>query len=195
MLTLQDDGAPYRIIGIDPGTNTLGLAEIDVDLLTGHLSVGEVKTLVGAEDLKYFGRKRQIHGDRFVRLGLLEEAIVEHLKAKEPTVVICESPFFNPRRPGAYYALVEAMSMVQRAVYRYNDNMSLMTIDPASAKANLGVSGKSGDKDAITPALAKAVWLQDSPAMAQLPTWDEHSRDALVIAYYQACQVRSQLAL
>lgn len=195
MFHLHDDGEPYRIAGIDPGTDTLGLATIDVDLLTGALSIGEVKTLVGSEGLRYYGRRRATHGDRFVRLQLLHDSLVMHFTQLQPHAIICESPFFNPRRPGAFYALVEAVSMVQRAVYDYCPEQPLLLVDPARAKANIGVSGKSGDKEAIGPALARQPLLKDSPRLTALPMWDEHSRDALAIAYYQASALRAQLAL
>jgi Holliday junction resolvasome RuvABC endonuclease subunit len=195
MFHLKDDGAPYRIVGIDPGTDTVGFAVIDLNLLSGKMDIGDVKTLVGSERLKYYRRRREIHGDRFVRLQLLKESLIDGFMDLQPHAVICESPYFNPRRPGAFYALVEAVNMVQHAVYAYCPDMVLNMIDPAKTKANLGVSGKSGDKEAIGPALARAPYLHGSPRFAALPVWDEHSRDALAIAYYHACTLRSQLFL
>jgi len=195
MFHLEDDGAPLRIVGIDPGTDTVGFAVIDLDLLTGVMSIGDVRTLVGSERLRYYHHRRAIHGDRFVRLQLLKELLIQEFCRLEPNLIISESPYFNPRRPGAFSALVEAITMVQQAVYAYHPYKALQYVDPAKAKANIGVSGKSGDKEAIGPALAKAPYLAGSPRLAALPMWDEHSRDALAIAYYQACVIRSQLSL
>lgn len=195
MFHLTDDGAPYRIVGIDPGTDTVGFAVIDLDLVTGNMAIGEVHTLVGSEHLKYYRRRCATHGARFVRLQLIKESLIEGFLVQQPDAVICESPYFNPRRPGAFYALVEAVSTVKEAVYEYRDDLACLFVDPAKAKANIGVSGKSGDKEAIGPALAQATYLKGLPRFAALPYWDEHSRDALAIAYYHACEVRGKLVL
>lgn len=194
MFRLRDDPTPYRVAGIDPGTDTLGFSVLDLDLKDGEIRVEESLTLFGSKMVKERQGVADVHGARFARLQGLEEALVQSFFYWKPHAIICESPFYNPRRPGAYAALIEAVGMVQRAVYGYAPQMALLTIDPASAKALLGVSGKSGDKDLVKQAIVKRTDIHN-PHGIDLTALDEHSIDSLAIAYYRIAQVKDQLLL
>ena len=194
MFRLRDDPTPFRAIGIDPGTDTLGLSVLDLDLKDGEIRVEESLTFFGSKMVRERQGVADDHGARFARLQGLEEALVQSFFYWKPHAIICESPFYNPRRPGAYAALIEAVGMVQRAVYSYAPHMALLTIDPASAKAHLGVSGKSGDKELVKQAIVKRIDLHN-PHGIDLTALDEHSIDSLAIAYYRIAQVKDQLLL
>lgn len=194
MLNLPDDPTPYRVVGIDPGTDTLGVACLDVDLVTFEISLTDARTLHGARMLG--GRKElvRVHGARFARLDALEDELVEYFYEADVHAIISESPFFNPRRPGAGAALVEGVMMVRHALIRFNRFIPLNTIDPASAKAFLKVSGKSGDKTLMTAAVQKLFisGALKNPEGFRLSDLDEHSIDAIAIGYYHAAQWRSR---
>jgi hypothetical protein len=82
--------------------------------------------------------------------------------------------------------------MLQRAVYTYCSSICLETVDPASNKANLGVSGKSGDKDLMKAAVLRLHQL-GNPNEIDLALLDEHSIDSLTVGWYKACQITSLL--
>lgn len=187
MFRLPDDTAPFRVVGIDPGTTNVGLSVIDVDLSNGGLTVADTRTIDASKMIRGHGRMIDVYGNRFARLNALEDAMVEHFQEWQPHTVISESPFFNPRRPNAYAALVEAVSYVQRAVHRYNDAIPLCTIDPSSAKKNAGVNGKSSDKTLVNKALPKLKLF--NPYGFDYAALDEHSADSLIIAYYRAVEI------
>ncbi len=72
MFRLVDDYTPYRIIGIDPGTNTLGVSCLDLDLRTGELTLIDSRTFHGARMVRERQRLADVYGDRFARLLGLE---------------------------------------------------------------------------------------------------------------------------
>lgn len=192
MLTLADDRSPYRIVGIDPGTDTLGVSVIDVDLDTLQISVMDSMTLHGSRMISGIQRIADTYGSRFARLMALEEALIEYFFLHKPHAIISESPYFNARRPQAYGALVEAMGMLKRAVFAYNPTIPLFKVDPASNKANLRVSGKSGDKELMKSAVVNLAEIRN-PTKIVLQLLDEHSIDSLSVAYYHACTVLNQI--
>jgi len=193
MFRLPNDTTPYRIVGIDPGTDTLGIAVVDVDLATHVVSVIDARTLSGSTLIRGNRRVAELYGARFTRLQALEEALGYFLHDFQPHAIISESPYFNSRQPSAYGALVEAMSMLKRVVYMYCSSIRLETVDPASNKANLKVSGKSGDKDLMKRAVLGLVALSN-PHAIDLAQLDEHSIDALTVAWYKAGQLLTWLA-
>ncbi len=193
MFHLRDDAEPYRIVGIDPGTSTLGIAVIDVDLITAQLTVRDARTMHASRLSQYRKSYSEVYGDRFARLSGLEEALVDYFVQRAPHAIISESPYLG-RHAATYAALTECMTTICRAVCRYSDRIPLVTVDPARAKARLKVSGKSGDKELMRQAILGLTDLQN-PDRLDLTVRDEHSIDALAIAYYHACTVRTSLVL
>jgi Holliday junction resolvasome RuvABC endonuclease subunit len=194
MLHLPDDPTPYRIVGIDPGTDTLGVSVLDLDLADGSISLVTSQTFHGSKLIRGYQEMEETMGARFARLHVLEQLLVDAFHEEQPHSIISESPYFNSRRPQAYGALVEAMAMIGRAVYRYHSRMPLLTVDPASNKANLKVSGKSGDKELMKAAVLKQADILN-PHHIDLAQLDEHSIDSASVGYYRACQVRAMLKL
>lgn len=192
MLIPPDDPTPYRIIGIDPGTDTLGASVLELDLADRTISIVTSQTFHGSQLIRGYKEMEDTYGARFARLYALEDLLVEAFRDERPHSIISESPYFNSRRPQAYGALVEAMSMIRRAVHRYCPRMPLLVVDPASNKANLKVSGKSGDKDLMKKAVINCPNLLN-PRFVNLNTLDEHSIDSLAVAYYRACEVQALL--
>jgi Holliday junction resolvasome RuvABC endonuclease subunit len=195
MLRLPGDPTPFRITGLDPGTDTLGVSTLDLDLATKAISIADSQTLLGSKLIRGNQRVADLYGGRFARLQALEGALGDYFQTMQPHEIISESPYFNSRRPQAYGALVEAMGMIQRAVYTYCSSIALLTVDPASNKANLKVSGKSGDKDLVKNAIHRLVDTGEllNPFGLLIGLLDEHSIDSLAVAYYRACYIRSQL--
>lgn len=193
MFHLTDDPTPYRFVGIDPGTDTLGAAVLDVDVFTGAFSLMDARTFHGSRMLKHLRETERTYGGRFARLHGLEVALAEYFAEAQPHAIISESPYLG-QRATPYAALTECLSSIRRAVRTYNDRLPLREVDPARAKARIGVSGKSGDKSLMHAAV---MGLRDlrNPTGIDLTQLDEHSIDSIAIAYYGACDFRSQLLL
>lgn len=192
MLPYPPGHEPYRIVSIDPGTDTLGTAVIDIDLEHRQVGVAEVYLFKGSQLQRHFPQVAQIHGDRMARLMGHEENLLGFFQYARPHCVISEAPYYG-RLATPFAALTECVSAIRRAVYRYDPLMPLYLIDPASVKKNVGVSGKSNDKTLMTQALLRLKEL-GNPSGIPIADLDEHSVDAIAVGVYQAGIILKALA-
>lgn len=188
-LTYQN--TPYRVTGIDPGTDTLGVSVLDVDLTSGQVSVLDARTFVAKRCLANYRDLANVHGERMARLAAHEDNLVGYFKTWHPHSIISESPYMG-KFPQAFAALTECMTAIRRAVWRYDQDLSLLEVDPPTAKKAVGAPGRGGDKDAVKKALLQLTTLCN-PNGVPLPQLDEHSIDAIAVAYTRAAFVSHRL--
>lgn len=174
----------YRIVSIDPGTNALGAAVLDIDPVTGHITVEHAVTLNVAKLSQQFPQIVAVHGERVSKLYAVEKHLLKFYMAWIPDSIVSEAPYMGAF-PQAYAALVECVTSVRRAVMSFIKTMPLYTIDPASVKKSIGVSGKSGDKEAVRAAIQLVPNISFNVDIATL---DEHAVDAIAvgIAHYKS---------
>ncbi len=186
MLGDYTDPAPFRIIGIDPGTETLGVSVLDVHLDTNRIALQYAATYTATQLIRLFNLQwiSSVHGEKVARLKAHEENLYSLFTSFQPHEIVSESPYLG-RFPAAYAALVECMSTIRSAVMRYDFRMPLYTLDPPTVKASLGVSGKSGDKTLMREGLLKLNDLEN-PNRIPIEQFDEHSIDAVAVAYTRA---------
>ena len=183
----------YRIVGIDPGTTTLGISCLGFCLESGYFNLISSKTLNASKEPGRRPMLAQYQGDLYARLRALEDMLVEAFEALKPDAVVVETPFYNPRRPGAFAPLVSIFLTIQNALVRYNPMLSVLKVDPAKSKARLGVSGSSSDKSLVRDALARH--LKDADPEGRIMQLDEHSSDSLAAAYYHATNLLANMNL
>ena len=184
MLQHPLDPRPLRIVGIDPGTDTLGAAALDVDLATRRVALLEVVTFSGSQMARAYPYISHVHGDRTARLRSHEENLYGYFHYLQPHNVICESPFLG-RFPQAFAALTECVSYIRRAVWRYDPMMPLYLVDPPTVKLLVGVKGKGKTKEDVKQGLLRFQGLEN-PSNIDISSLDEHSVDAIVVALTRA---------
>lgn len=171
-----------RIVGVDPGTDTLGWCLLEVNPMLATIRYVASQTLEAARATRHLKEQSEIVGGRFTRLQYLEDAMLNVFGQNTPDVVICESPFYNRRRPQAFESLVECKFTLAKALFRYSRWLPLESVSPASAKQSVGVVAKGSTKQDVSKALLKIF------PNAPIANMDEHSVDAMAVAYYRALQ-------
>lgn len=185
MLGLNYDDHPYRVVGIDPGTNTLGVAVLDIQLATNEIALLDARTFVGQSMLDGYRKLAAVHGDRMARLMAHEDNLVRYFQTMTPHSIISESPFLG-RFPATFAALTECMTTIRRAVWRYEQELSLLLVDPPTAKMAVGLVIRRGmDKEDVKQAILRLTALQN-PTNLDLAALDEHSIDAIAVAFTRA---------
>lgn len=122
----------------------------------------------------------EVYGRRIITLALLREMIRELMNRFAPDIVASEDAFFNPRRPGAYEALIQwilTVSFVLRDEYQ----RPLYRIPPKLVKkfiSGVGTSDKEGVKKAILQ--HKDIKIPSDIHVEELM---EHEGDAIAIGY------------
>lgn len=194
MLTQPQGSTRYRIAGIDPGTDTLGASMLEVDLATRDILILEAQTFQGDKLGRNYGNVAAYHGDRIARLIAHEDNLYGYFMYGQPHSIICESPFLG-RFPQAFAALTECISHIRRAVMRYDTFMPLLQVDPPTVKLAVGVKGKGTTKDDVKKGLLAKIAVEgiQNPNDIDIGELDEHSVDAIVVAYTRAHFILSNL--
>lgn len=176
------------IIGIDPGSETLGVCELR--FRPQDLSITTIQAFTyHASKLHSNSQYHDTHGDRLSRIYSLYHALLHLFHTAQPICIACESPFINVRRPQAYGALVEVVSgAIHRAVSEYSTHHPLYMVDPPSVKRAVGAKGNA-DKLEVQYAMSQIPEIT-IPLQRGLASLDEHSVDACAVAYHQLQQLR-----
>lgn len=175
---------PYaaNIIGIDPGSQTLGLAVITFDVRDLSIISSQAQTFTASKMPGMNEWDCEIHNQRFSRINTHYDNILTILHHYQPIQVSCESPFYNPRMPMAFEVLVETMNAIRRATHAYDPWRHLYLVEPSTVKNAVGAKGgadKIGMKQAVGSLRGILKIINDQ----QYDYFDEHSIDALAVAY------------
>lgn len=177
----QDTNCLISVIGIDPGSTTLGVAVITFDCTTAQVVQTEAWTINAERLAGKFGWSEQMHGARASRLMAIEENLAQLFMRVQPLAIASESPFINNRFPQAGIALTEVICSIRNAVLRYDVWRQLYLIPPSTVKNAVGAKG-GGDKNAVKAALLLLPALTQT-CLQNPNELDEHSIDALACAY------------
>ena len=92
----------------------------------------------------------------------------------------------------AYGALMEIVFAVRRAVLDYDNTQPLDTVDPPRAKKAVGATGnaKKPEMMASVLKLKEEFKLDEVTSNSTIENLDEHSIDALAIAYFKLQSLR-----
>lgn len=171
----------YRIVGIDPGTNTLGVSLLGLDLDTQQLELIEAMTLTAEHRLHLYQQVAAVYGERQAKLRAHYDALCQYFRQVEPHAISSESPFMG-RLPQAFAALTECVQTIRQATEAYDNQKPLSVYDPATVKKKVKVSGKSGDKEAMRRAVMGLTFIRPDQ-LPFLESADEHTIDAIAVAY------------
>lgn len=170
------------IIGIDPGSRTLGVCLLYFDVVTMEI-VNIVPTTYISDNLPTEPMLSILHSDRVSRVKAHEDNLLQIFLDNNPIAISTEAPFYNPRRPGAYGVLVEVICAIRNAVIRFSDTMPLYQVDPSSVKKAIGAKGNA-DKDGVRDYINQIPEIIGKLSVP-LDKLDEHSIDATAVAYHQ----------
>lgn len=177
-------GSIISIVGIDPGSDTMGTAVLWIDLSIMRIISSSAKTFRGEKLVANESWTDALYGNRLARIWALENELVHLFTHVQPFMIAAEAPFVNKRFPQAGLALTEVVCAIRNAVMRYDTWKPLYLIDPPTVKrsVNARVMGGEKGKDEVKRALLllpDLCYAGDTP----LESLDEHSIDALAVAY------------
>jgi Holliday junction resolvasome RuvABC endonuclease subunit len=169
------------IVGIDPGSDTMGIGCLKIDIKTLEIIESTAWTIVASKMVKDTSWDSVIYSYKYARIEQLKKCLISTFNRINPIIIVCESPFYNPRRPNAYGVLVEVLKTVKDSVNEHDRWKPLYLIDPSSIKKSVGASG-GADKTAMKEKVSKLSELKfiGDTTIEEL---DEHAIDALATAY------------
>ena len=179
MLEVLDNNC-CRVLGIDPGNSTLGLAILDIDFTTKKISLVDAATIDAGRLLVSNHHYFRYKSERAYKQKVLSERIKLVLYDYAPTYVGVETPFMYVR-PQAFEALVELFLLIGKTVEEYDVTTPIVKITPRNAKKAVGLlkAEDAKDKDAVRKALLQL----DIVNKEMIHQLDEHSVDAIAVGY------------
>lgn len=191
MLFIPEGDDVYRLVSIDPGSSTLGVALFNIDLSNRYCYVEDAFTVNAFQRSQQYPQFIEVYGERAARLHSHQEFLLGLFDNYSPHGVICEAPYMG-RFPQAYAALVECVAAVRQAVIRYDCSIPLLTVDPPTAKIAVGVSGRGSNKEDIQKAIRQLPNLTYGERV-DVTLLDEHSADAVAVGYYRFKQLMGDI--
>lgn len=182
MLVMPNDPTPFRVMGIDPGTTTLGISVIEWGFVERSFLVQTAFTVKVLDTAPAWQSTAEYHGNRYARLRQLHAQVGMALRDYQPHAVCCEAPF-KGRFVQSFAALTECVSVIRTAVYEHNPHLPMEMVDPNTAKLAAGAQLKRGgdQKQIVVDALAQRRDIRWGVDMASL---DEHSIDSVAVGLH-----------
>lgn len=179
-----------NIIGIDPGSQTLGFSVLSFDVVTNEIVKTQAKTFTGSKLACVSEWEELTHGERQARISAHGKNLLELFNHYMPLQIACEAPFYNMKRPNAFQALLEVILEVKKSAMLYDPWRVVYLIDPPTVKKSVGASG-GGDKDAVKKAIRLKT--EELKLTQDLDEYDEHSIDSIAVAYCRFQEMKKSI--
>lgn len=166
-----------RILSVDPGSINTGISILELDK-DNNIKIIFVDTFNAKNYLKLSKDILEIHGSRFTRINGICNYFNKIIDIYKPDCIASEAPFYNPKNPGAYGALVEVVTSLKLTAFNLDNTLPFELIPPSNVKNAFGVNGGSGDKELMRLALSK---LNISYELSSFDSLDEHSIDSIAV--------------
>ena len=176
-----DEDKIYRVIGIDPGVNSLGLSVFEKNVKNGKIALVWSETIKSKRFEKDYSDIAKRDGERFAKVWGYKNTLVDYFNNFQPNSVISEGNYMG-KFPNAYSALTEMVLIIRLALMDYNSSISLKVIDPSTVKKFLGVKGNASDKNLINEKIKSLDIIFHLPQ--KIDKLDEHSIDSIAIGYW-----------
>lgn len=171
-----------RIMACDPGTTTLGLSLIEVDIDNFE----ELPRVVWSDTISVKNPRVEddlflIDGGRKWRVEEIQKQMIEVIEFAQPSFFITETPFFRRGKMSAYESGVELQTMIHEAVRSLSLTTKVYGINPISVKHYIGVDHIGTGKEEVRQAVLEV--FKDHTDI-DLSVLDEHSIDSIAVGHY-----------
>jgi len=164
-----------RLISIDPGTTTCGIAIWDIG---DNFNIIDLTSFTLVID-------RDIYLE--TRISMIRDYIFNIIKDVEPFQLIHESGFIDRFRPQAYgpiYAVIYNIREAFKLYFNYSDDERIFMYPPKNVKARLATG--TADKSGMLEAVSSIDELKPFITLAET----EHAIDAIAIGYTHLLNIR-----
>ncbi len=191
MLKIPDQGHIYRVLAIDNGTDTLGTVVADIDIRKDVMDVIHAETCTASKTAGRWSQIAEIHGTRFARYRALRMYIDDLLDQYDPDAIVVEGPFMHIHAE-SFAKLRESLYMIREAAIEYHPLLPVHVVAPMSAKKAVKAKHYDKGKDPVREAVLSLTDVYYDRSIDE-QTLDEHSIDAVAVAYYEKQQTMEMI--
>lgn len=176
-----------RVLGIDPGITSLGLAGLEVDCY-----VRKPFKLIYADTLKGEHNEFGVREDNPAQTKAkgLVRAYGHVFDMIDPTIVSCEDNFLG-LNPASFKRLIEVVSYFNIYTVENKKDTPFKLVLPRLAKQIIGVDFRGTTKDDVTKGLRACPFLDLNGF--DIDALSEHANDAILLSLYTAVQYYKDL--
>lgn len=172
-----------NIIGIDPGSNNLGVCILSLDLKLNILNINTIPVCLSS-----YSSENKVYSDLTTRLLYLMEEMAFIYNQFIPKIITIETSFINKNRPAAVIPLTSAISIIENTFVRLDNNIYITKFSPSIIKKSVKAD-PIGKKQPVYDALKK---IDEINNLIELDALTEHEIDAIAIAYTQLLNLRQK---
>lgn len=176
-----DQTSLINLVSIDPGSTKVGIADFEIDPVSGIIIRCNAHTLDASRYVQEDGWIETNFGMRQARISFIENYLINHFNSVRPLFIVSEGSFFNPRRPNAFEVLIEAIAAIRNAVMKYDTWRSLELIDAPTVKKSVGAAGNAKKEEVQERVLLLSDLNYDSNQ--NINDLSEHAIDAIAVGY------------
>lgn len=136
-----------RIIGIDPGSDNLGLCILDIDTKTSKPVYVRTHNIKIDKLITELDQLQCVIDLKFLKIFAIKRFFSEFLDRTKPDMVACEQPFFHRFTPMAFGVLSEVVSSLKLATYEYDTSLMFITYPPKTIKKAIGAGATAKKED------------------------------------------------
>ena len=163
----------FKIIGIDPGSTTAGIATLEINKNFDIISI-KTECIDAAKVKTTFSRNNNLE----YRLKYMSDRLNILLSGDDIEAISIEMPFANPRRMGAVIPLARLLGIIMNISLSYSPYRLIHKISPSEVKNSVGAKGNA-DKDGVLEAILK---IDEITNHIDLNMITEHEVDAIGVA-------------
>lgn len=180
----------FRLIGLDPGLNSYGVAAFEVDAENLQILNIEAQTFHSWKLPDFTGYDENRIPEHQLKRYRLARELSQVFELIQPCIVVYETPFFDRTKPLAFQRLVEIMTMTVDTVTQYNPNTQFEKKSPQTVKESLGVAGIKG-KEVVRDAMELHPEIM-SHFPEGLSNLDQHAIDAVAVGWTHISHLRKE---
>lgn len=171
------------ICGIDPGSLHLGFCVFRFNMDTFEILSIESTTISPDKLVREDDPIADTHNGRIQRIAALKSKLTDLYSYYDPTVICCESSYYNRFRPSAFGVLMECITAIRFSALAYNPYVPMRTHEPSIIKKTVGAHATKGGKDAMRIALKDIPDIMKNVDYQSIDHLDDHAIDAIAVAY------------
>ena len=178
MFIAPPNQSTLTLLAIDPGLNNTGVAVLKLKLDPFEIISIDALTLQAQRLIDTSGLDDEDYVERIHKRYSMTRALRKIILRENPSVVACESPFFDRRKPSSFAVLTEVLISYFDAAVEVNPAVRFSYVEPLLVKKILGVAGQKG-KEVVREAMEKQDFV--SKVIQRLDDLDEHAIDAICV--------------
>lgn len=134
----------FRMLCVDPGKHHIGISVHELYTRTGEYKRIDIETLRVASHFQSWTTDNEFNSITDQCLLKIRRHIQDVAEDYDVSFFAYESPFYNPRMPGAYGSLCEVVACCRQAVLDYSPYIYIDCMSPQNVKKGMGAGGTKG---------------------------------------------------